>query len=75
MKVYIKNDTDYSRFSRPRDMEAIMVYLNDHGKLTVSADTVERLYYQYSDERCCGWRIVDEETLADFADWLAELDL
>ena len=71
MKVYRLNRVpDYDKFTYPEDMKMIMETLESRGKLFVTANTVENLYYQFSEECCCGWRCVDEEVLNEFAEWL-----
>lgn len=73
MKVYEK--FDYT-LDRPADMEKIMSYLNEHGKLNVHAGTVERLYYEFSEEvASASWLIPDEPWLEEFADWLSNVNL
>ena len=73
MKVYEKYEytLDY-----PADMDKIMSYLNEHGKLNVHAGTVERLYYEFSYERASvSWLTLDKQTLEDFAEWLSCVNL
>ena len=71
MRVYIRN-----KFTFPEDMILIMDYLNAHGKVLVKESTIEDLYCRFSDEKyCAGWMCVDEEILAEFEEWLNELEL
>jgi hypothetical protein len=56
-------------------MDIILAYLEDKGKVNVSYKTIENLYYEYSDSVCCDWRIVDEESLEEFAEWLEEYEI
>lgn len=73
MKVYEKYD--YT-LDHPADMEKIMRYLNEHGKLNVHAGTVERLYYEFSDDRAsASWLTPDKQILEDFAEWLSCVNL
>ena len=73
MKVYERNESD---FAFPEDMKLILNYLNAHGKILVKASTIENLYYDFSDEKyCAGWMCVSEEILAEFEEWLNELEL
>ena len=69
MRVYerkIEWNYDY-----PEDMKLILDYLNEHGDILVSELTIERLYYEFSDERyCAGWMSVDEQMLEEFETWL-----
>ena len=73
MKVYTRNRPD--DFIHPEDMRRIMEYLEQHGKLHVSAKTVERLYYDFSDTCAANWLNVRDENLEAFADWLEDIDL
>lgn len=76
MKVYkLNRQIDWSKFNHPEDMQKIMKYLEDHGEILVSASTIEVFYYDYSESVCCGWRTVDETSLAEFAEWLDEYDM
>ena len=71
MKVYIRNDFEF-----PEDMKLILDYLNAHGKIVVKDTTIEHLYRSFSDEKyCAGWMCVDEWILAEFEEWLNELEL
>ena len=73
MKVYERNENNFT-FSE--DMKLILDYLNAHGKVLVKASTIEDLYYDFSDEKyCAGWMCVDEQILAEFEEWLNELEL
>ena len=73
MKVYKRNEIN---FAFPEDMKLILDYLNAHGKILVKASTIEGLYYDFSDEKyCAGWMCVDEQILAEFEEWLNELEL
>jgi hypothetical protein len=74
MQPYIKNKS-YS-FTYPDEMEKIITYLNNNGKIQVSHKTIESLYYDFSDERyCAGWMCVNDNVLEEFADWLEECDI
>lgn len=73
MRAYIKYGLD--EFDHPEDMKKILTYLREHGDLQVSGTTVERLYREYSGIRCAGWLFATDETVADFADWLNEVEL
>lgn len=64
-----------TKFDHPRDMDIILAYLEDKGKINVSYKTIEKLYYEYSDSVCCSWRIVDEESLEEFMEWLEEYEI
>ena len=49
MRVYRKFEPE--NFTYPKDMEKILSYLRKHGEILVSAGTVEKLYYDFSDTR------------------------
>lgn len=73
MKVYKRNENN---FTYPKEMQLILDYLNAHGKVLVKDSTIEDLYYDFSDEKyCAGWMCVDEGILAEFEEWLNELEL
>ena len=73
MKVYERNENN---FAFPEDMKLILNYLNAHGKILVKDSTIEDLYYDFSDEKyCAGWMCVNEWILAEFEEWLNELEL
>ena len=73
MKVYERNK---SNFMHPEDMKLILDYLNAHGKILVSDSIIEDLYYDFSAEKYyAGWMCVDEQILAEFEEWLNELEL
>lgn len=56
-------------------MELILAYLKKYGEILVDESTIERLYYNFSDEKyCAGWMSVNEEILREFEEWLDELD-
>lgn len=74
MKVYVPNNTNY-HFSYPEDMEKILKYLNENGKLYVSPKTIENYYYDFSWTYAAGWLGVNEEILEEFADYLSEIEL
>ena len=73
MKVWTRNKPN--GFTHPEDMQKILAYLESHGQLHVSAKTVERLYYDFSDTWDAGWMSVNDEILEAFADWLENIDL
>lgn len=74
VKFYERYEDAYKGLDHPEDMRRIMDYLNERGKVLVSVRAVEGAYYVYSEKRACGWRIVDDESLADFEEWLASLE-
>lgn len=76
MKVYkLNREHDYSNCDRPLDMIFIMNMLEGMGEVLVSVKLIEELYYKFSDEHCCGWRTVDEQSVNEFAEWLDEVEL
>lgn len=72
MKVYERN---YTYFVYPDEMAKIMSYLNDRGRLFVSAKTIENLYFEFSERASAGWLIVDDDRLEEFEEWLMSYDL
>lgn len=76
MKVYrLNREHDFDKCNNPTDMIYIMASLEDMGEVLVSVKMIENLYYKFSDEHCCGWRTVDEESIKEFAEWLDEIEL
>lgn len=74
MRVYKKHNSD--NFTYPDEMKRILDYLDKHGTLFVSGATVEKLYYEFSEDRyCASWLCVDDRVLAEFADWLNKYDI
>lgn len=73
MRVYERNE-QYN-FYHPEDMKRIIDYLNEHGKILVKHSTIEHLYYEFSDEYCAGWLIVDDDRLAEFEEWLSDYEI
>ena len=75
MKAFEFNE-DYSQFRYPEDMIRISEYLNERGRVNVSAKRLEKLYEQYSED-CweAGWLFLDDYILCNFADWLSEQDI
>ena len=73
MKAFEFNE---SIFDYPDEMEKILNYLNDNGKLNISPKRVEELYRAYSDDIwCAGWMSVSHEILVSFAEWLSEIEV
>jgi len=74
MKAYIK--TSNTKFNYPTQMEILLKYLNENGKLFISDYKVEDLYREFSSEIYhVGWLHVDEEALEEFADFLSKVDI
>ena len=63
------------KFYHPEDMNIIIDYLEATGKLNIGYKELEDMYYDYSSSVCCGWRCVDEESLEQFASFLARAEL
>lgn len=70
MKAWIRKKT--YKFRYPDDMERILSYLNENGKILVSDKRVEELYGEFSNQYSASWLSVRDENLEDFADWLEE---
>lgn len=64
---------NFSSFDYPEDMIQILGYLAMHGELHVSAERVEELYREFSEESAAGWLTVNEYELASFANWLSKV--
>lgn len=63
-------------FKCPSDMEKILIYLNAHGTLRVSAQSVEELYVEFSRKRYgSDWIEVTVASLKAFANFLSETDV
>ena len=75
MKPFIDCRRKKSHFTHPEDMKTILDFLWSIGNIQASDKTIENLYYEYSNSVCCTWRIVDEESLEEFAEWLGEYEI
>lgn len=74
MRVFEKHASQ--DFDYPDDMKRILDYLNEHGTLLVKPLTIEKLYYDFSEDRyCASWMGVNDNVLEEFANWLDELDI
>lgn len=74
MKAYVKN-WRYAYYY-PEDMEKILDYLNENGMVQVSRKSVENFYHEFSqDNYGVGWKAPEPEIIAEFADWLSEIDI
>lgn len=74
MKAFTyKNENSYEF---PEDMEKILTYLNDIGKLHINNKMVEMYYREFCEEYyCAGWLKLDDEILEEFAQYLSEKDV
>lgn len=73
MKVY---ERKWDRFAYPEDMQLILKYLNEHGRILVNESIIESLYYDFSDEEyATGWMSVNEQTLKEFERWLIDVEI
>ena len=61
---------NYNRFDYPEDMKKIIEYLESIGRIYITYKELEDYYYKYSHSVCCSWRIVDKDSLEEFADYL-----
>lgn len=67
---------DKPNYRYPSDMDTILEYLASKGTLNVSAERVEELYADFSDDMyCAGWMNVTSERLEQFAFWLSRQDI
>ena len=65
-----------SEFIYPLDMDRIIRFLKNKGKLNISYIRLEELYMQFSDD-CywAGWMSVDDDLLEKFAKWLSRIEV
>lgn len=63
------------KFNHPDDMNQIIAFLEATGKINIEYKLLEDLYYDYSDSVACGWRCVDLQSLNEFAEYLARVEL
>lgn len=76
MRVYkLNRKRSYANCDHPIDMLLIMDALESKGEVLVSVETIENLYYEFSNKCACGWRIVNEDSIDEFAEWLDEYEL
>ena len=74
MRVYEKHSSQ--DFDYPAEMKCIMDYLNEHGTVLVKPLTIEKLYYEFSEDKYCAcWMCVNDDLLEEFSDWLDEYDI
>lgn len=73
MKAFERNKIP--ELSHPEDVLVVESYLKRIGKVHVSLNTLEELYYDYSESVCCGWRTVDTQSLNEFADYLESVEI
>ena len=64
-----------NEFNFQEDMETIISCLSLKGHINVGERTLEKLYEEFSEERWCRWKVLDEETLNDFTEWLLDKDV
>ena len=74
MRVYLR--VEESKFNYPEDMARILEYLNEHGVILVEDSAIEDLYYTFSEEQYdAGWMSVNDDILAEFENWLIDVEL
>lgn len=74
MRVYEKHSSQ--DFDYPDKMKCILDYLNEHGTVLVKPLTIEKLYYEFSEDHyCASWMRVDDNILEEFSNWLDEYDI
>ena len=74
MRVYKKHSSQV--FDYPDDMKRILDYLNEYGTILVEPSTIEKLYYEFSDDRyCASWMCVNDDLLEEFSNWLNKYDI
>lgn len=71
MRVYKKHES--SNFTYPDEMKCILDYLDEHGTLFVSGATIEKLYYEFSEDKySASWICVNDDVLKEFAKFKKE---
>ena len=74
MRVYEQHSSQ--DFDYPDEMKRILDYLNEHGTVLVKPLTVEKLYYEFSEDRYrARWLRVDDNVLEEFSNWLDNYDI
>ena len=79
MKAFVWNTVP--DFAHPEEMEKILKYLNEHGKLQVTETMVESMYYDFcfmrddGPEYDDGWLPVTDSRLEAFAYQLSTRDV
>ncbi len=74
MRVYEKHSSQ--DFDYPDEMKRILDYLNEHGTILVKPLIVEKLYYEFSEDRYWArWLRVNDNILEGFSNWLDEYDI
>lgn len=76
MKAYVKEKKELPEFLHPKDMKAILEYLEAHGNIQVSAEQVEGYYMMFSEAIYgAAWIGVGLTQLAEFADYLSQVEV
>ena len=74
MKPFVRNK-EYI-FTYPDEMKKIISFLESIGTININYDTLERLYYDFSEEcYSASWITVNEDILKEFARWLEDVDI
>ena len=74
MRAFVPFNKKY-KFNHPDDMKQIITFLEATGKINIDYKFLEDLYYDYSDSVACGWRCVDVQSLNEFSEYLARVEL
>ena len=74
MRAFVPFNKKY-KFNHPDDMKQIIAFLEATGKINIEYKLLEDLYYDYSDSVACGWRCVDTQSLNEFTEYLARVEL
>ena len=65
MRVYEKHSSH--AFDYPAEMKRSLDYLTEHGTTVVKSLTVQKLYYEFSEDRYCArWLRIDDNALEEF---------
>ena len=74
MRVYEKHSSQ--DFDYPYEMKRILDYLNNHGTVLVKPLTIEKLYYEFSEDKYYArWMHINDDLLEEFSNWLDEYDI
>lgn len=75
MKAFEKfRDSD--NFKYPEDMQTILNYLSQNGRINVSPEQIEELYSDFSEEEyCASWMTVSESTLSAFTEYISQKEI
>lgn len=71
MKVFEK----IPEFTYPDSMEKIIAYVESKGKLNIGYETLEKLWYAFSEKYCAQFLCPDAELMEEFLDYIIDIDV